>query len=133
MKFHLEPGESMNVVAGGREYVITSVQAWIRGANQPALRVRSEDWVGGFNTYRPVLATSNEQGTSIVYEDMSADLFSARAGRTAKVRVCRTKSVARSRCSCKADDDNDCITCGERVWSHIGQDEEHNCAPGFKQ
>lgn len=80
MKFNLEPGESMNIVAQGREYVITAIGLYPpsnKGA-ETGLRVRSEAWVGGYHGYRPILADSNEQGTAIIFEDMSVDPFSPR-------------------------------------------------------
>jgi hypothetical protein len=48
-----------------------------------------------------------------------------------KVRTCRTGKNA-VRCRCKVDEDNDCITCGERVWTY-DDIPEHNCPEGFKQ
>lgn len=48
-----------------------------------------------------------------------------------KIRICKSNE-SRPRCSCKMDDDNDCITCGERVWIY-DEVPEHNCPPGFKR
>jgi len=48
------------------------------------------------------------------------------------IRLCKTPSNDKWRCSCVADDDRDCLTCGEHVWLSDGGP-QHNCPPGFKK